>query len=72
MPKSIKIVNIGQYIGAVKSGRCPMYAVTDKNNKKDLIEGLKEDFPDYIIEDGTKLDRAALAKFIIRTTTGRN
>lgn len=67
MQKSIKIVNVGEYIGAVKTGRCPMYTYLDKSHKKDLIEGLKEDFPGYIIEDGTKIDRIELAKFIIRS-----
>lgn len=67
----IKIVNIGKYVGAVKSGKCPMYAVTEKENKKNMIEGLKEDFPDFIIEYGTKIDRINLAKYIVRTQNSR-
>lgn len=63
----IKIVNVGKYVGAVKSGKCPMYAVTERENKSELIAGLKEDFPNFRIEDGTKIDKAALARFIIRS-----
>lgn len=67
----IKIVNIGKYVGAVKPGKCPMYAVTEKENLKKMIEGLKEDFPDFRIEDGTKIDRINLAKYIVRTQNSR-
>ena len=63
----IKIVNVGQYVGAVKPGKCPMYAVTEKENKSEFIAGLKEDFPNFRIEGGTKKGRAALARVIIRS-----
>lgn len=64
--KQINIVRIGEYVGAVKPGRCPMYSYTQKENLRDMVNGLREDFPDYQIVQGGKNDRASLAKFIIR------
>lgn len=63
----IKIVNIGKYVGAVKYGRCPMYAVTTKDKVEDFKAGLAEDFPDYKIIDGNAPDKQAVAQFILRS-----
>lgn len=63
--KEIKIVEVGNYVCAIKLGRCPMFAVENKNKKDDMIEGLKEDFPDFIISNGGKKERAEAAKRII-------
>lgn len=63
--KEIKIVEVGNYVCAIKLGRCPMFAVENIQNKADVIQGLKEDFPDFIISDGGKKERAEAAKRII-------
>ena len=42
-----------------------MFAVDHIQNKADVIEGLKEDFPDFIISNGGKKERAEAAKRII-------
>lgn len=63
--KEIKIVDVGNYVCAIKLGRCPMFAVEHIQNKADVIEGLKEDFPDFIISNGGKKERAEAAKRII-------
>ena len=63
--KEIKIVDVGNYVCAIKLGRCPMFAVENKNKKDDMIEGLKEDFPDFKFVDGGKKERAEAAKRII-------
>lgn len=65
MPKEIRIVRVGKYVGAVKRGRCPIFAVENKSKKDDMIEGLKIDFPDHIIVHGGKRERAEAAKRII-------
>ena len=64
--KEIKIVRIGKYIGAVKSGKCPMYSITTPDQYEDWKKSLQEDFPDYRITQGKKKERADLAQFIIR------
>ena len=69
MPKEIRIVNVGKYVGAVKQGRCPMYAITTQEKRNDMIKGLCEDFPEYRIVDGSKPDRAMVAQFIIKTNS---
>lgn len=71
MSKEIRIVNVGKYVGAIKHGRCPMYAVTTKDKRDDMIKGLQEDFPECKLVDGTKPDRAMVAQFIIKTTNSR-
>lgn len=63
--KEIKIVEAGNYVCAIKLGRCPLFAVEYKNKKDDMIEGLKEDFPDFKIVDGGQKERAEAAKRII-------
>lgn len=63
----IKIVNIGKYVGAVKYGRCPMYALTTKDKVEDFKAGLAEDYPECKIDDGTSDDRKAVAQFILRS-----
>lgn len=65
MSVTIRIVMVGKYAGAVKLGKCPMYALVPKENVEQLKAGLREDFPDCRIEDGNKPERAALAKYII-------
>lgn len=65
MSKEIKIVDVGNYVCAIKLGRCPMFAVENIQNKTDVIEGIKEDFPDYRIVYGGKKERAEAAKRII-------
>jgi hypothetical protein len=64
--KEIRIVRIGNYIGAVKLGRCPMYSITTPEQYEDWKKSLQEDFPDYRITQGEKKERANLAQFIIR------
>lgn len=71
MPREIRIVRVGKYVGAVKQGRCPMYSITTPDKYEDWKKGLQEDFPDYRIVDGTKPDRAMVAQFIIKTTNSR-
>jgi len=71
LPKEIRIVNVGKYVGAIKHGRCPMYSITMPDKYDDWKKGLQEDFPDYRIVDGTKPDRAKVAQFIIKTTNSR-
>ncbi len=66
MPKEIRIVTVGKYVGAVRLGKCPMYSVTEIENYEDWKESLKETFPDHILVDGTKPDRAAVAQYILR------
>lgn len=66
MPKEIRIVTVGKYVGAVRPGKCPMYSVTERENYEDWKESLKETFPDHILVDGTKPDRAAVAQYILR------
>lgn len=63
--KEIKIVEVGNYVCAIKLGRCPMFAVEHIQNKALVIEGLKEDFPDFKFVDGGKKERAEAAKRII-------
>lgn len=67
LQKIIKLVSIGNYVGAVKYGRCPMYAVTTKDKVEDLKAGLTEDFPECTIVDGNAPDRQAVAQFILRS-----
>ena len=64
--KEIRIVRIGNYIGAVKSGKCPMYSITTLDQYEGWKKSLKEDFPDYRITQGEKKERANIAQFIIR------
>lgn len=64
--KEIRIVRVGNYIGAVKSGKCPMYSITTPERYEDWKKSLQEDFPDYRIVNGEKKERANLAQFIIR------
>lgn len=71
MQKVIRIVTVGKYAGAVKLGRCPMYALVPKENIEQLKQGLHEDFPDYRLEDGNKPERAALAKYIIMNSNSK-
>lgn len=66
MPKEIRIVRVGNYIGAVKLGRCPMYSITTPDKYEDWKKSLQEDFPDYRFLDGEKRERANLAQYIIR------
>ena len=63
--KEFKIVEIGNYVCAIKLGRCPIFAVEHLEKKKDMIEGLKFDFPDHIFVNGGKKERAEAAKRII-------
>lgn len=67
MQKIIKLVSVGKYVGAVKYGKCPMYAITSKDKVEDLKAGLKEDFPEYKIVDGNAPDKQAIAQFILRS-----
>lgn len=67
LQKTIKLVSIGKYVGAVKYGRCPMYAITTKDKVEDLKAGLAEDYPECKIDDGTLDDRKAVAQFILRS-----
>lgn len=69
MPREIRIVRIGKYVGAVKQGRCPMYSITTPEKFDDWKKGLQEDYPDYIIVDGTNPDRAMVSQFIIKTNS---
>ena len=69
LSKEIRIVHIGKYVGAVRVGKCPMYSVTNKENFDDWKKSLKETFPDHVLIDGTKPDRAAVAKFILMTNS---
>jgi hypothetical protein len=67
MEKTIKIIEMNKYIGAVKLGKCPMYAITTPDKRNDLIEGLKEDFPDYKISPHYSLsEKKQLAHFIVK------
>ena len=63
--KEIKIVKVGKYVAAFKSGRCPLFAVEDVSKEKDMREGLKEDFPDYALVRGGEYEKAEVAKRII-------
>lgn len=65
MSVTIKIVTVGKYVGAVKLGKCPMYALAPKEDVEQLKQGLLEDFPDCRFEDGYKLERSAIAEYII-------
>lgn len=65
MTKEIKIVTVGKYVGAIKSGKCPMYSITTVDNFNDWFASLHEDFPDYKFTHGQKQERADLAKFIV-------
>lgn len=67
----IRIVTVGKYAGAVKLGKCPMFALVPKENVEKLKAGLHEDFPDCRIEDGNKPERAALAKYIIMNSNSK-
>lgn len=58
--KEIKIVSVGNYVGAVKSGKCPMYGFAPKVNKADFLASLKEDFPEYRFICGGEKERSAL------------
>lgn len=71
MPMIIRIVTVGKYAGAVKLGKCPMFALVPKENVEQLKAGLREDFPDCRIEDGNKPERAAFAKYIIMNTNSK-
>lgn len=70
--KEIKIVEVGNYICAVKLGRCPLFVVEYRDKKNDIIEGLREDFPNYVITYGGKKERAEAAKRIIMQKNMRN
>ena len=63
--KEFKIVEIGNYVCAIKLGRCPIFAVENKSKKDDMIDGLIIDFPDHIFVNGGKKERAEAAKRII-------
>lgn len=40
------IIQIDDYIGVLKPGKCPVYSYTDKKNFKDFIKSIKETYPD--------------------------
>lgn len=54
--KEIKIVTVGKYVGAVKSGKCPMYSITTVDNFNDWFASLHEDFPDYKLKKNEKFN----------------
>lgn len=58
--KEIKIVEVGNYVGAVKSGKCPMYGFAPKTEEEDFYASLKEDFPGYRFIRGGEKEKNAL------------
>jgi hypothetical protein len=63
--KEIKYVEVGDYACAVKMGKCPMFAITYREDGTNMILGLQEDFPDYKIVAGGQAERQEAAKRII-------